>query len=83
MKTGKILYILNLTASAGMTNGFRYIKELLLQHHNYFRQEALNKLTVEGMRVYTVKTDALTVHASVLERCRELQDFEPWLGNGG
>jgi hypothetical protein len=48
VETGEVLYILNLTASAGMTNGFRYIKELLLQHHNYFMQEALDKLTAEG-----------------------------------
>ena len=80
VETGEILYILNLSASTGMTNGFRYIKELLLQHHNYFMQEALDKLTAEGIPVYTVKTDALTVHASFLERCKQLLDFEPGLG---
>ena len=80
VETGEVLYILNLTASAGMTNGFRYIKELLLQHHNYFMQEALDKLTAEGIPAYTVKTDALTVHASFLERCQELLDFQPGLG---
>ena len=80
VETGEILYILNLSASAGMTNGFRYIKELLLQHHNYFMQEALDRLTSKGIPVYTVKTDALTVHASFLERCKQLLDFEPGLG---
>ena len=64
-----------------MTNGFRYIKELLLQHHNYFMQAAVDRLTAEGIPVYTVKTDALTVHASFLEKCKELLDFQPGLGN--
>ena len=34
--TGKSLYILNLAAEATLTNGYRYIKELLMQHHNFY-----------------------------------------------
>ena len=31
----KKYYILNVSDSATLKNGFRYIKELLLQHHNF------------------------------------------------
>ncbi len=34
--TGKCLFILNLSAECSLNNGFRYIKELLLQHHNFY-----------------------------------------------
>ena len=34
--TDNVLFILNISASASMTNGFRYIKELLMQYHNYY-----------------------------------------------
>ena len=34
--TGKCLFILNLSAECSLSNGFRYIKELLLQHHNFY-----------------------------------------------
>ena len=38
--TGKCLFVLNLSAECSLNNGSRYIKELLLQHHNFY----LNKL---------------------------------------
>ena len=36
IEKGKPLYVLNLTAKKLLVNGFRYIKELLMQHHNFF-----------------------------------------------
>jgi hypothetical protein len=33
--TDNVLFILNISASASMTNGFRYIEERLMQYHNY------------------------------------------------
>ena len=33
--TGKALFILNLSADCSLSNGFRYIKELLMQHHTF------------------------------------------------
>ena len=35
IEKGKPLYVLNLTAKKLLVNGFRYIKELLMQHHNF------------------------------------------------
>ena len=34
--TGRSLFILNLYAEASLTNGFRYMKELLMQHYNFY-----------------------------------------------
>ncbi|MFM7983292.1 MAG: hypothetical protein ACKPKO_28620, partial [Candidatus Fonsibacter sp.] len=39
--TGRSLFYLNLYAEASLTNGFRYIKELLMQHHNFYLQQLL------------------------------------------
>ena len=35
-------------------NGFRYIKELLLQNHNFFILESHDKLNKYGIEVYSV-----------------------------
>ena len=63
VSTGKILYILNIHAQCDMTNGFRHIKELLLQHHNFATHTAWSKLRAAGVEVFTVKTDAFTIKA--------------------
>ena len=34
--TGNTLYIMSIKAEASMSNGFRLIKELLMQHHNFY-----------------------------------------------
>ncbi len=70
--TGKSLFILNLYAEASLTNGFRYIKELLMQHHNFYLNSSYKLLTNNGIDVYTVKTDAFTIRQSQLEAAREL-----------
>jgi hypothetical protein len=36
-KEGNPYYILNVSKQTTLQNGFRYIKELVLQHHNYKR----------------------------------------------
>ncbi|MFM7988001.1 MAG: hypothetical protein ACKPKO_52675, partial [Candidatus Fonsibacter sp.] len=43
--TGKSLFVLNLSAEASLTNGFRYIKELLMQHHNFYLNKCWGLLT--------------------------------------
>ena len=40
LKEGKTYYILNISDKATLNNEFRYIKELLLQYHNYAMFEA-------------------------------------------
>jgi TRAP-type C4-dicarboxylate transport system substrate-binding protein len=51
VETDKMLYVLNIYAQADMTNGFRYIKELLMQHFNQRMQDSLDKLRANGMQI--------------------------------
>ena len=64
--TGRCLFILNLYAEASLTNGLRYIKELLMQHHNFHLNNSYKQLTDNGIDVYTVKTDAFTIRENQL-----------------
>ena len=47
--TGRSLFILNLYAEASLTNGFRYIKELLMQRHNFYLNRSYELLTGNGV----------------------------------
>lgn len=73
--TDKVLCFLNISKSADLIDGFRYIKELLLQHHNYDMLAAHERLQEAGVKVYTVKTDAFTIDAGQLELARGVLDF--------
>ena len=42
--TGRALFVLNLFAEASLNNGFRYIKELLMQHHNFYLERSYRLL---------------------------------------
>ena len=54
-------YILNISEQATLMNGFRLIKELLLQHHNFKMYETYETLKNAGVRVCSVKSDAFTI----------------------
>ena len=56
-------YILNIKDTAELVNGFRYIKELLLQQHNFTMYEAYNKLRRNNISMYSVKTDAFVINS--------------------
>ncbi len=71
-ETDTTLYVLNIYAQADMTNGFRYIKELLMQTFNRKMQQTHDVLREAGIEVFTVKTDAFTIRASDLEKAKEL-----------
>ena len=73
-------FILNVSKSSTMTNGFRYIKELLLQHHNYKIYKDAKKLTDNGIQIYSVKTDAFTIKKSDLDRAKKLIKFSKKFG---
>ena len=47
--TGRSLFILNLSAEASLTNGFRYVKELLMQRHNFYLNRSYELLTGNGV----------------------------------
>ena len=59
----KKYYILNVSDCATLNNGFRYIKELLLQHHNFKMYRDYKSLVDNGIEVFSVKTDAFTIKA--------------------
>ena len=52
---GENYYILNLKDKAQLQNGFRYIKELLLQYYNFKMYQDYYKLRSNGVKVYSVK----------------------------
>ena len=58
-------YVLVMKAEKQVRNGFRYIKELLLQGHNLKLMQAYDLLTnpVNGVSVFSVKTDCSVVRA--------------------
>ena len=67
---GDTYYILNTTDRQTLVNGYRYIKEMLLQYHNYAMYEAYTKLEEKGVKVYSVKSDAFTIHQDDLNKVR-------------
>ena len=67
---GETYYVLNTTDRKTLVNGFRYIKELLLQYHNYAMYEAYTKLEEKGVKVYSVKSDAFTIHQDDMSKVR-------------
>ena len=79
--TGRSLFIPNLSAEASLTNNFRYIKELLVQHHNFHLNKCWGLLTTEGIDVFTVKTDAFTIEQSQVDCAKELLNWEEGIGS--
>ena len=60
---GDPYFVLVLNAEKQLRNGFRYIKELLIQGHNFKLMKAHDLLAEAGVRMYSVKTDCFTVPA--------------------
>jgi hypothetical protein len=77
---GNKYYILNITDRADLQNGYRYIKELLLQFHNYKMYSDYNKLINAGITVCSVKTDAFTIRKPDLKHAKKLIDFSTNIG---
>ena len=80
-ETDQAIYILNLSATGCLNNGFRYIKELLMQIHNNYLQECLQLLRKADIPVFSVKTDAMTILGEHLERAEQIRNFEEGIGN--
>jgi hypothetical protein len=47
-------YVLTISDTQTMVNGFRYIKEMILQNHNYFMYKSYQKLQKHKVKVYSV-----------------------------
>ena len=76
----KSYYILNLKDKAQLKHGFRWIKEILLQYHNFTMWEAWWKLRKANITVYSVKTDAYTISIGDEAKAREVLDFHNDVG---
>ena len=77
----KELYILNDVDTKRLKNGFRYIKELLLQSHNLRMYLNHQTLINNNINVYSVKTDAFTVDADKIELVKSLLKFDNNMGS--
>ena len=73
-------YILNVSKKSKLKNGYRYIKELILQHHNFNMYQAHKKLVDNHVNVFSVKTDAFIIRRDQLRYTRKLLDFDKGLG---
>ena len=69
-KEGEKYYILNTSDRQTLVNGYRYIKELLLQYHNYAMYETYNILVKNGIGVCSVKSDAFTMTKHDFDRVK-------------
>ena len=74
-------YVLSISDTAILTNGFRFIKELMLQNHNFKMQMAYNKLRANKIDVFTVKTDAFHILSKDLDKTKELLHFGGEIGD--
>ena len=78
---GNCLFILNLSAECSPNNGFRYIKELILQKHNFYLNKCWKISQEGGADVHTVKTDARTIPSSKLDQVEELLNWGTGIGS--
>ena len=73
-------YILKLRDKAVLRNGYRYIKELLMQHHNFKMNQDIHKLIINDINVYSVKTDAFVIDSYNVEKAKQLLEFHNDIG---
>ena len=52
-----------------------------MQHHNLLIHQSFETLKDNNIKVYSVKTDALTLKASDIEKAKQLLHFDPGMGN--
>ena len=74
-------YILTLKDRAQLKNGFRYIKQLLLDYHNFKMYEDYYKLRKALVSVYSVKNDAFVINSCDVEKAKGLLNFGHKIGS--
>ena len=82
-ETDKKYYTLTVGDKKEMTNGFRYIKELVLQRHNFKMYQDYYKLMKNDVKVYSVKTDAFIIDKKDVKKAKKLINFSKDIGGGG
>lgn len=60
-KSDKKLYFTIESETIQFTSGFKYIKELLMQMYKFDMQIEISNLQSQGVKVYSIKTDALVI----------------------
>ena len=74
-------YIVSKTGERKMMNGFRYIKELLLQNHNFDMYESYEKLKANNINVYAVKSDAFHIAQKDVRKAKKVLNFGCEIGS--
>ena len=77
----KRYYILTKTEEAELENGFMFIKELLLQGHNFKMYDAFKKLTEANVNVINVKTDAFAIKPEHVDLAQSVLTFSDKIGD--
>ena len=73
-------YVLNISDTKTLMNGYRFIKELILQHHNFDMNEAYETLMRDDVMVYSVKTDAFVIDKCNLCKAKGVLKFGSEIG---
>jgi hypothetical protein len=68
------------TEEAELENGFVFIKELLLQGHNFKMYDAYKKLTEANVNVINVKTDAFAIKPEHIDLAKSVLTFSDKIG---
>ena len=76
----KRYYILTKTDEAQLENGFVFIKELLLQGHNFKMYDAYKKLQEADVNVISVKTDAFVIDPEQIDIAKSVLTFSDKIG---
>ena len=63
-----------------LNNGYIYIKELLLQDHNFKMLQDSNKLVNNYVPVMSVKTDAFVIRSRDVDKAREILEMKTGIG---
>ena len=78
---GSPYFVLVLKTEKQLRNGFRYIKELLMQGHNFKLMQAYDILDKAGVKMYSVKTDCFTIPTESEAKAREVLSFDQGIGS--
>ena len=80
VQRGDPYFVLVLKAEKRLRNGFRFVKELLLQEHNFKMMNAYDCLTEAGVKMVSVKTDCFTIPVDCETKAREVLAFDQGIG---
>ena len=68
-------YTLTMTHKKDLTNGFRYLKELLMQRHNFKMHKGYKTLKDNNINAHSVKSDAFIIDRKNLDKAKTLMKF--------